>query len=64
MPPMRTLGNGFRISTIFWLRLAGIYTDARKLPVGTLRGSMKARGAFRRLLSGRQGKSGEPLTIM
>ena len=48
----------------FFAAIDAIYTDVRKLPVGTLRGLMKARGAFRRILSGRQNKSGEPARIM
>ena len=48
----------------FFAAIDAIYTDVRKLPVGTLRGLMKARGAFPRILSGRQSKSGEPARIM
>ncbi|MFB3915186.1 MAG: GbsR/MarR family transcriptional regulator [Terriglobales bacterium] len=48
----------------FFAAIEAIYADIRKLPVGSLRGLMKARGAFRRLLSGRQSKSGEPSGVM
>ena len=48
----------------FFAAIDAIYTDVRKLPVSTLRGLMKARGAFRRLLSGSQSKSGERAGIM
>lgn len=43
----------------FFAAIEAIYSDVRRLPVGTLRGLLKARGAFRRLLSGRRDKSGE-----
>jgi DNA-binding transcriptional regulator GbsR (MarR family) len=43
----------------FFAAIDAIYTDVRKVPAGTLRGLIKARGAFRRLLSGRQAKPGQ-----
>jgi DNA-binding transcriptional regulator GbsR (MarR family) len=48
----------------FFAAIEAIYSDVRKLPVGTLRGLMKARGAFRRLISNTKSKSGEPARIM
>jgi DNA-binding transcriptional regulator GbsR (MarR family) len=48
----------------FFAAIDAIYSDVRKVPVGTLRNMMKARGAFRRLLSGRRAKSAQPAGIM
>lgn len=49
---------------VFFAAIEAIYADIRRLPVGTLRGLVKARGAFRRLLSGRQDKSGQRVRTM
>jgi DNA-binding transcriptional regulator GbsR (MarR family) len=48
----------------FFAAIDAIYSDVRELPVGTLRGLMKARGAFRRLLSSQQRRPGQPEGIM
>ncbi len=49
---------------VFFAAIDAIYTDFRKLPVGAVRGLIKARGGFRKLLSGRQDKSGQPVGTM
>ena len=46
----------------FFSAIDAIYSDVRKLPVGALRSLIKARGAFRKLLSGRHGKPDVELT--
>jgi DNA-binding transcriptional regulator GbsR (MarR family) len=48
----------------FFAAVDAVYTDVRKLPAGSLRGLMKARGAVRKLLSGRQSKGSVPTGIM
>jgi DNA-binding transcriptional regulator GbsR (MarR family) len=48
----------------FFGAIDGLYADLRKLPAGSLRRLAKARGAVRRLLTGRQRKSARPPTIM
>lgn len=45
---------------LFFAAIDAIYTDVRKLSPAALRKLMKARGAFRRLLSKKQTRSAEP----